>query len=34
VLSGLNKRINGELESLSLEEPAGLQDALAALATD
>ncbi len=32
VLSGLNKRIDGELESYSLEEPSGLQDALAALA--
>lgn len=34
VLGGLNKRINGELNSFSLEEPAGLQGALAALAVD
>ena len=34
VLGGLNKRINGELNSYSLEEPAGLQEALAALAID
>lgn len=34
VLSGLNKRINGELNSFSLDEPAGLQDALVALAVD
>lgn len=32
VLSGLNKRIDGELNSYSLEEPAGLQDAMAQLA--
>jgi [acyl-carrier-protein] S-malonyltransferase len=32
VLSGLNKRIDGELNSYSLEEPASLQEALAALA--
>lgn len=32
VLSGLNKRINGELESFALEEPASLQDTVAALA--
>lgn len=31
VLSGLNKRIDGELESYSLEEPASLQAALSAL---
>jgi len=34
VLGGLNKRINGELNSFYLEEPAGLQDALAALASN
>ncbi|MDO8862322.1 ACP S-malonyltransferase [Haliea sp. E1-2-M8] len=33
VLSGLNKRINGELSSYSLEDPTSLQDALAVLAT-
>ncbi|MEQ9463897.1 MAG: ACP S-malonyltransferase [Haliea sp.] len=32
VLSGLNKRIDGELCSYSLEEPAGLRDALTELA--
>ncbi|MFO7553343.1 MAG: ACP S-malonyltransferase [Haliea sp.] len=32
VLSGLNKRIAGELDSYSVEEPASLQDAIAALA--
>ncbi len=32
VLSGLNKRIDGGLNSYSLEEPAGLRDALAQLA--
>lgn len=32
VLSGLSKRIDGDLGSYSLEEPAGLQDAIAALA--
>ena len=32
VLIGLNKRIDGELNSYSLEEPAGLQDAIAQLA--
>jgi [acyl-carrier-protein] S-malonyltransferase len=32
VLSGLNKRIDGALDSHSLEEPAGLAETLAALA--
>jgi [acyl-carrier-protein] S-malonyltransferase len=32
VLSGLNKRIDGALQSHALEDPAGMAEALAALA--